>query len=99
MASVAKVALADDLTISAAPTGPVATATASNNSPGNITLITGSVLSIASTGAAVTLNSNNLVDNQGSIQNTFAGDGGVGVHILGGFTGSYLQEANGAVNV
>ncbi len=95
----AESALADDLTVgnSTAITTPLATATASNNSPGNITTQLGSVVRIDTPGAAITLNSNNSVDLSGLIENT-AVSGGIGVHVLGGFAGNLTaQGGTGAI--
>jgi hypothetical protein len=93
LAGVSVPALADDLTISSEVKSPVFTATAANNSPGDITIETGGSVNAAVQGAAVTLNSNNAVDNSGVIQNTFGGNGAIGVHILGGNTGTFTSEA------
>jgi len=99
IASVALPALADDLVLTGTPTTPVATKTAANSTPGNITVSTDTVLSINATGAAVTIDSDNSVTNSGNIQNPFAGGGAIGLHILGGTTGSYSQESNGFMNI
>src|SRR5262249_39178714 len=92
LATIATPALADDLTISSVLTAPVATATASNGTPGNITIDTAGGVSINAAGAAVVLNSNNTIDNQGIIQNSFTGGGAIGIHVLGGNTGSLVTE-------
>jgi uncharacterized protein YhjY with autotransporter beta-barrel domain len=87
-------ALADDRTIHDAVVTPVDTADPTGNgTPGNITIDTSGRVSIDTAGAAVTINSDNTVTNNGSIINQ-AGTDGVGVHVLGGFTGSLL-DANG----
>ncbi len=99
LAGVSVPALADDLTISSAVKTPVATATAANNSPGDITIGTGGSVSVAVQGAAATLNSNNRIDNAGVIQNTFAGNGAIGVHILGGNTGTFVNEPGGTTEI
>jgi hypothetical protein len=92
LATVASPAFADDLTISTITKTPVATATASNNSPGNITIDSTGGIDITTAGAAVVLNSNNTIDSSGIIQNTFTGDGARGIHILGGNTGSLVTD-------
>lgn len=62
-------ALADPVTVSTAITTPVATATAANNSPGDVTIAAGGSVTVAS-GAAVTINSANTLTNTGAIANT-----------------------------
>ncbi len=68
---------ADPLTISTTQTTPVATATAANNSPGDVTIAVGGGVSVTS-GAAVTVNSANVLTNAGAIANTGT-TGAVGV--------------------
>jgi hypothetical protein len=92
LASVASPALADDLTISSVVTSSVATSHAANGTPGNISIAIGGGVSVVTAGAAVTLDSNNTVDNIGVIQNAFATGGAVGVHIVGGNTGTFTNE-------
>lgn len=99
----AESALADDLTIgnSTAVTTPQATATAANGTPGDITTQLGSVIRIDTPGAALTLNSNNDLDLSGLIENTTTQNGGIGVHILGGFAGNFTAQgsAGSIINV
>src|SRR5215831_18575678 len=59
LATIATPALADDLTVDSVLNKPIATATASNGTPGNITIDTTGGVSINAAGAAVVLNSNN----------------------------------------
>lgn len=60
---------ADDLTVSTATTTPVATATAANNTPGNVTV--NKAASIIVTGpTAVTINSSNVFTNNGTISSS-----------------------------
>ena len=92
LAGVASPALAADLSITSGLNTPVATATANNNTPGNITINLGAGVTTNAAGAAVTLNSNNTIDSQGSITNNFAGGGAIAVHVVGGFTGSLVNE-------
>src|SRR5205823_8898656 len=49
-------------------------------------------------GPAVTLNSNNTVENNGVIQNTFAG-GAIGVHIVGGNAGTFVSGAGAGTTI
>jgi uncharacterized protein with beta-barrel porin domain len=70
-------ARADDLTVSTAQTTPVATATAANAKPGNVTVATGGSI-IVGTGTAVTINSNNSLTANGTISSS-AATGGIGV--------------------
>ncbi len=91
LAGVASPAFADDLTIDSILSSPISTSTASNSSPGNITVSTTGGISVVKAGAALTIDSNNTVENQGVIQNAFAG-GAIGVHILGGNTGSFSND-------
>lgn len=65
--AIATGAQADPLTISNTHNEPVATATASNGSPGDVTIKSGGSVQVGS-GTAVTINSNNTVDNSGTIQ-------------------------------
>jgi hypothetical protein len=99
LVTVAVPALADDLSISGNRDSAVSTSNPSGSTSGNITINSNSSLTINTTGAAVTINSNNSVDNSGNVQNTFAGGGAIGLHILGGTTGGYVQESNGFLNV
>lgn len=99
LAGVSVPALADDLTISSEVKSPVFTATAANNSPGDISIETGASVNVAVQGAAVTLNSNNTIDNIGVIQNTFSGNGAIGVHIIGGTTGTFTSEAGSTTEI
>ncbi len=64
-------ALADPLTISGGQSTPVTTATAANNTPGDITISSsGSIL--VTGGVAATINSNNILTNGGSIGSSAA---------------------------
>jgi uncharacterized protein YhjY with autotransporter beta-barrel domain len=99
LAGVSAPALADDLSITSSIKTPVATASAANGTPGNITIQQGGSVDIAAQGAAVTLNSNNSVDNLGVIQNTYAQGGAIGVHILGGNTGTFTNEPGTATEI
>jgi len=85
-------ALADNLDITTILKQQFQTATASNNSPGNITIESTGGIDISAAGAVIVLNSNNTIDSQGIIQNSFTGDGALGIHILGGNTGSLITE-------
>lgn len=77
----AGIARADDLTVSTAITTPVATATAANNTAGNITVASGGSVTVA-TGAAATVNSSNNLTNNGTISSTAASNG-IGVSVVG----------------
>src|SRR5258705_4107130 len=94
-------AAAADITIltDTTHTEKLETLTASNG-PGNITLQLNSTVRVATTGAVVTLNSNNFVNQSGLVENT-ATSGGIGVHILGNISGNYtLVGTQGAfINV
>jgi hypothetical protein len=87
-------ALADDLTINNGVTTPVFTSDPTGNgTPGNITFSSSGNVTLTTAGSAVTIDSNNTVTNNGAIINQ-AGSDGIGIHILGGFTGNLL-DANG----
>jgi uncharacterized protein with beta-barrel porin domain len=95
-------ASAADRTITTQVTTPVKTSDASSG-PGNITINTatgsttpGSVV-VSTQGAAVTIDSNNSVLNDGTISNT-AASGAIGVNLLGGFSGSLTSNGNINVN-
>ncbi len=95
----AESALADDLKVGngTTQTTPVATATASNGTPGNITTEIGSIVRLADPGAVATLNSNNNIDHSGLFE-TGALSGAIGVHVVGGFAGNFTaQGAAGAI--
>jgi uncharacterized protein YhjY with autotransporter beta-barrel domain len=102
MASMSEQALADDLKVGNGTTltTPVATATASNGTPGNITTEVGSIVKLADPGAVATLNSNNNIDHSGLFE-TGATSGGIGVHVLGGFAGNFTAQggAGAIINV
>jgi uncharacterized protein YhjY with autotransporter beta-barrel domain len=100
MASAAGSALADDLTVTGTTnTTPLFTNNAANGTPGNIVLSTGALVSVSVQDPALTINSNNTVINGGTLQNSFTGNGAVGVRILGGNTGSFIQQSRSLVNV
>jgi uncharacterized protein YhjY with autotransporter beta-barrel domain len=102
MASMGQSALADDLKVGNGTvlTEPVATATASNGTPGNITSEIGSIVRLAEPGAVATLNSNNSIDHSGLFETGAISDA-IGVHILGGFAGNFTAQgsAGAIVNV
>lgn len=85
---------AQTLTISSSQTTPVATATAVNSAPANVTITTGGSISpTTAVSPAITLNSNNSITHQGSIQ--FTGlDSATGVLIQGGNTGSFTNSGS-----
>ena len=95
LAAVSGPALADDATITSQYTLPFLTSSAFNGSPGNLTINQGARLYIDTSGAAVTINSNNTVLNSGVIQNA-ASSNAVGVHLVAGNNGSLTL--NGATN-
>jgi hypothetical protein len=95
-AGVAAPAFADDLSISTSTATAVATLTAANGTPGNITITNSGSVAIAATGAAVTLSSDNVVVNNGTITNT-ADASAVGVQINAGQTGSFTNA--GKINI
>jgi len=74
-------AFGDPLTVSTATTTAVATKTAANNTPGDVTVAKGGSVTV-STGPAVTINSANALTNNGTISSS-ASTGGVGVLIDG----------------
>jgi len=95
-AALVRPAMADDVTISSRTTTPIATSSASNSSAGNITITPGGSVEVSTSGAAVTLDSNNTIVNKGIISNTM-GSTSSGVHIVAGQTGSFLST--GTINV
>ncbi len=74
-------AFGDPLTVSTATTTAVATKTAANNTPGDVTVAKGGSVTV-STGPAATINSANALTNNGTISSS-ASTGGVGVLIDG----------------
>ena len=81
--------------ISTALTTPVRTATAANGSPDSVRISsTGSVR--PTSGAAVTLDSNNYVTNEGAIEIRNS-DGAVGILVEGGRTGAVVNR--GTINI
>jgi hypothetical protein len=78
-------------TISSSTTTPVATATATNNAPDDVDIASGGSVTPKASGAAVTLNSNNVVTVEGQIG--FTGiDNATGIQVLGGFTGAVTNS-------
>ena len=71
-------------------TTPVATATANNGAPGNVDIAAGGSVGLTTPGVAVTLNSNNIITNEGEIGATNI-NGVTGVSIIGGYTGSFTS--------
>lgn len=82
---------ADPLTVSTAVTTPVATATAANNSAGDVTIAAGGSVTVAS-GAAITINSPNIVTNAGAISNTGT-TSAIGVLITGPGPINFINNA------
>ena len=80
-------------TISSSTSTPVATATATNGAPDNIDISSGGSIGVTVPGAAVTLNSSNLVTNEGQIGFT-AINNAVGIQIQGGNTGSVTNTGS-----
>ena len=81
------------LTISTAINTPVATATAVNNAPADINIVSGGSVGITSPGVAVTINSSNSVTNGGEIGFT-AVDNAIGIQVQGGNTGNVVNSAS-----
>lgn len=83
-----------ETTVTGTRTTPIATATANNGAADDIRIDTGATINTGVTGPAITLNSNNTVNNSGTIR--FNGiNGAVGILIQGGFTG--LATNNGTI--
>ena len=72
---------------------PVATATATNNAPDDIDITTSGSVGLTASGVAVTINSSNVVTNEGAIGAT-AIDNVVGIQIQGGNTGSVTNSGS-----
>lgn len=78
--------------ISNTRTTPVETATAgTGGTADNVRIADNGTVSV-NTGAAVTLNSNNTVTNQGAIKFENAADGATGIQVVGGNTGSVTNS-------
>ncbi len=80
-------------TISTATTTPVATATATNNAPDNIDIVSGGSVGITASGTAVTINSSNTVSVEGQIGFTGV-DNATGIQLQGGNTGSVINTGS-----
>jgi len=78
------------LSISTATTTPVKTSTATNGAPGDISITSAGSVKPTS-GVAVTIDSNNSVDNQGAIQITGA-DNSTGIQAVAGVTGKITNS-------
>ena len=89
-------ARSDNLNITTKTTNAVATATAANASPGNITISSAGSVETNAIGAAVTIDSNNSVINSGTISNS-VGTGAVGVRLTAGKSGSFTN--NGTITI
>ncbi|UAJ09437.1 autotransporter outer membrane beta-barrel domain-containing protein [Glacieibacterium megasporae] len=96
LATITTAARADDLSISASQTTPVATATAANNSAGNITLVTGGAIAVTS-GTAATINSSNTLTNGGAISSS-ATTGSIGVLINSGNPIGFVNNGSVALS-
>ena len=86
-------ALADDLTVSTGIQRQVKTSAANNGTPGNISITDIGTITYNAAGATVTLDSNNVVNNVGTIANTAASDA-IGVHMIGGNTGGFTSSGS-----
>jgi hypothetical protein len=85
-------------TISTGRTTPIATATANNGAPDDIDISSGGSITLATgtTGPAVTLNSHNVVSNEGTISFTDTSNA-IGILANGGQTGSVTN--NGSITI
>ncbi len=83
-------------TISTSTTTPVATATAKNGAPDDVDIATGGSINPTSAGAALTLNSNNVVTSEGGISFKDV-DNAVGILVQGGNTGQVTNS--GAISL
>ena len=81
------------LSVSTATSTPVATATAVSNAPANIDITTAGSIGVTSPGVAVTLNSNNVVTNEGQIGFTDVSSA-TGILVQGGNTGSVTNSGS-----
>lgn len=92
-------AAADDLTVSTARVDPIFTATASNSSPGDVTITSSGSVTIEEGEAGITVNSSNadadpeFVTNQGSIRAENE-DNVIGILLGNGFTGNINNAGN-----
>lgn len=94
----ARDARADDLTISTATTTPVVTSNASNSSAGDVTLTGAGAITITAGQAAITVDSNNDVTNNGSLNSNDA-DNVVGILLQGGAAGPLLIHNSGVISL
>jgi outer membrane autotransporter protein len=79
--------------ISNTRTTPIATSTATGSGADNVRIAAGGQVKVTS-GAAVTLDSNNTVVNQGEVRIEPAADGSTGILVVGGHTGSVTNAGN-----
>jgi hypothetical protein len=94
-------ALADDRTVSSEETSPIATSSAANGSPGDITITSSGSLKIDEDEVdepvvAVTIDTSNSLTNSGLIRNTTETNA-IGVEIVGGNSG--LITNSGTIEV
>ncbi|HEY5072083.1 MAG TPA: autotransporter outer membrane beta-barrel domain-containing protein [Caulobacteraceae bacterium] len=82
--------VAAQTTISGATSTPVATSTANGGAPSDVIIASGGSITPTAPGAAVTLDSNNSVTNQGAIAFKDV-SGVVGILVDGGFTGQVVN--------
>jgi hypothetical protein len=80
-------------TISSAVNTPVATATANNGAPDDVDVASGGSIGLTQQGVALTLNSNNVVTNEGQIGFT-AINNAVAIQVQGGFKGSVTSSGS-----
>ena len=78
-------------TISTGRTTPISTSSANSGAADDIDIASGGSITLTSPGAAVTLNSNNKVTNEGAINFTDV-NGAIGVLVSGGQTGSFTNS-------
>ncbi len=78
--------------ITTATTVPVATATAANGGPANITVTTAGAITLTTPGPMITLNSNNTVTTSGSLSSSGVSDS-TGILVRGGNTGAVTVNA------
>ncbi|WP_417483443.1 autotransporter outer membrane beta-barrel domain-containing protein [Maricaulis sp.] len=94
--SVAAPAAFADREVTTTVTDPIATSTAGDGGVADNVVIssTGRVTLTTVTDPALTLDSDNSVTNNGNITVTTDDDGGIGVHVLGGNTGSFTNSGS-----
>jgi uncharacterized protein with beta-barrel porin domain len=91
-------ARANDVSISTATTNPLQTSAPDGASPGNVTVTSTGSIAVTAGQTAVTVNSNNIVSNAGTLSSNDANNT-TGIALQGGFAGPQVITNSGTISL